>query len=467
MQQERQKDTGTPKTGNGKSGIEREIVIPIVEPQQQNNELPPTLYNNKKWYVYDDNLGFYRHHEDNYICHLVQKILGWSANSHQITDFVSRVRYSSHYLDRFYPAVRFDSDDIIINMTNGLTRVNSGGVVRLEQQDPRWCFNQGLPIPYDPDATCPTFDEELQTKLPDPLDQKLILLFGAYCLIPDCRFGITLFNYGPSHTGKSTIIVHGLGAVFGDLIGSLKLNEICPESYSGISHVPMLADKLINVGSEIDGREVKDTTNFKRLISGETVVAREAFERGGAVLTFCKLTFNMNELPKINGTIADIDRIRIVFFNEVTEYGKRTFEIEQRIKTEGSGIFNRLLEYMPEALKLTEFPYGSLNSQWIYDQLKEKIDPFQHFMHANAHELELGPRDYTMYSTEIDPMVIEFLRNNNYDSIFHLDIFKRRLYARFNIKSEQQWRPLGIPRAQQRRVSVLYGIRLRSRPTSS
>jgi len=348
---------------------------------------------------------------------------------------------------------------------NGLTRVNSDGIHKLEKHNAKWNFGGVLPVNYDLNATCPTFLEELNSKLPEQLDQRTILLFGGYCLIPDCRFGVTLFNYGPSHTGKSTIIVHGFGSVFGEQLSSLKLSEICPESFSGLSYVPVLSDKLLNVGSEIDGREVKDTTNFKRLISGETVMAREAYERRKEVLTFCKLAFNMNELPKINGTSAEIARIRLVLFDQITEDDKRDFRIEKKIQLEGSGIFMLLLKQLPELLGLDVFPYASKNSQDVHGLLKEKIDPFAHFMSIYHSQLELGPQteEYTMESIDLDPLVMEFIKVNNYENIYILDIFKRRLYARFNIRGgDQQWRPKGVPRSQQKRVTILHGIRRRS-----
>lgn len=487
MPSEKSHSSDTPKSengksegGNGKPSLTEDYHNPLNQRQPGENgenliaeapeptgsgrnkifpTLPPLKYSNKKWYVYDSDVGCYQNQEDNYICHLVQKILGPTTPSYQIQDEVAKVRYAVHFLERFHPAIRFDDKDILINVLNGLTRVKPNGTHSLEPHDEKWCFNGVLPVEYNLEAKCPIFRKELSEKLPDPLDQKLILYFGAYSLIPDCRFGVTLFNYGPSHTGKSTLIVNGLGSVFGDQIGCLKLNEICPENYSGLSHIPTLQDKLLNIGAEVDGREVKDTTNFKRLISGEEVMARGAYERGGRLRSFCKLAFNMNELPKINGTTAESFRIRIVSFEKVTEEGKRDFLIEKQIKLEGSGIYMLLLEQMAEVLALNEFPFGSNSSQWVYEQLKEKIDPYTHFIQTYKKELELGSHNtHTMQSTEIDTYVIEFLKSNDYESIFHLDVFKRRLYARFNIKSDRQWRPEGAPRNQQKKVSILHGI---------
>jgi phage/plasmid-associated DNA primase len=467
MPLKKNKDIATPssentKSANGRKGTERTATAPkMVTGKKPGDSLPPMKFTNKKWYVYDPQFGYYRQHEENYICHLVQKKIG-DVSAHQILDSVARVRYAVHYLGQFYPAIRFDKTDILINVLNGITRVKIDGSHKLEKHNSKWCFNGVLPVHYDLKALCPIFNQELEDKLPDLLDQKAILFFGAYCLIPDCRFGITLFNYGDSHTGKSTIIVHGLGAVFGDLTGCLKLSEICPETYSGLSHVPVLRDKLLNVGAEIDGREVRDTTNFKRLISGETVRAREAFGHGEEIQTCCKLAFNMNELPKINGTMAEIERIRLVHFPIVTEHGKRNFEIEKMIQLEGSGIFMRILDQFKELLKLNEFPHGSTHSQEIHSQLKEKIDPFTHFMTEYESEFELGTgEDFEMLASHIDIPLIEFLKVNNYENIFVLQTFKKRLYARFNIKTDQQWWPKGIPRNQQKKISVLYGIRQR------
>lgn len=471
MPSRKNRTTNTPSNGKkgsatGKKGIERTAAAPeIVSPPAQGGNLPPMKFSNKKWFIYDQISGDYKQRDENTVSHLVQQELG-RVSSYQIRDNVAQIRYAVDYLGRFHPAIRYDQDDILINVLNGLTRVKSDGSHDLEKHNPKWCFGGVLPVSYDPNATCPTFEQELQDKLPEALDQKVLLFFGAYCLLPDCRYGVTLFNYGPSHTGKSTLIVHGFGAVFGDLTGCLKLSEICPENFSGLSHVPTLTSKLLNIGAEVDSREVKDTTNFKRLISGETVRAREAYERGGEVQTYCKLTFNMNELPKINGTMAEVERIRLIHFNRITDHEKRDYRVEQKIKLEGSGIFMLLLRQMSELLKLDVFPYGSVNSQDIFLQLQDKIDPYGHFIKAYKGELELGAGvEFEMESGELDPYIIEFIRDNNYEAIFYPSTFKRRLYARFNIKSgEPQWRPRGVPRNQQKKVSVLHGIRLRPKP---
>jgi hypothetical protein len=467
MPLKRNKAISTPSNGNeetGRKGTERIAEAPAVMKmerslQDQEDFLPPMKFVNKKWYVYDSDFGYFKQHEDNYICHLVQKELG-DVSSHKIFNFVAKKRFSVHYLGQFHPAIRHDGNDILINVLNGITRVDSNGLYILEKHDSKWCFNGVLPVNYDLEATCEAFKQELQDKLPDLLDQKTVLLFGAYCLIPDCRFGITLFNYGPSHTGKSTIIVHGLGAVFGEMTGCLKLSEICPESYTGLSHIPILINKLLNVGSEIDGREVRDTTNFKRLISGESVIAREAFQQGGEINTCVKLTFNMNELPKINGTSAEVERIRLIHFNQITNQDKRDYRIEKKIKLEGSGIFMLLLSQMKELLKLDIFPHGSENSQDKFSKLRNKVDIFDHFIRTNQEELELGlGPEFEIETGQLDPFIIDFLNTNSYVGIFSIDIFKRRLYARYNLESTQQWRPRGISRNQQKKVKVILGIR--------
>jgi hypothetical protein len=459
--------SGSKENGHGRRGEERTASAPELLSSKPNGSpinvenlvLPPLKFSNKKWFIYKSECGCFEQRDENTICHLVQQQCE-GASSYQIRDRVSRIRFLVDYLDRFHPAIRYDEEDILNNVLNGVVRIKPNGLYGLEKHDSKWCFDGVLPVNFDETALCPVFLQELQDKLPF-LDQKLVLFFGAYCLIPDCRFGVTLFNYGPSHTGKSTIIVHGLGAVFGDLTSSLKLSEICPESYSGLSHVPVLKDKLLNIGAEVDGREVRDTTNFKRLISGEAVRAREAFERGGEISTYAKLTFNMNELPKINGTSAEIDRIRLIHFNKVHE-DERDYTIEQKIKLEGSGMYMLFLRQERELLRLNIFPHGSVNSQVVYSQLRNKIDPYKHFMKTYENELELGDDlEFTMETHQLDTFIVDYLQANNYVDIFTIDVFKRRLYARFNIENTQQWLPRGVPRQQQKRHTILHGIRIK------
>ena len=110
---------------------------------------------------------------------------------------------------------------VMVNVLNGVITINlKTGTVQTGEADP-WSFaTEKLPVNYDPAAQCRMFDYLRDTALPDAADQNLLQCFAGYCLLPDYRFQCVLFAHGRPNSGKSLLIYHGLGSVFGDRLMS-------------------------------------------------------------------------------------------------------------------------------------------------------------------------------------------------------------------------------------------------------
>jgi len=416
--------------------------------------LPPLFFKEEEFYVYDSLNGCYFKRSENAIGHLIMDMVDSTTTVTAIKACIQKIKWMRDCTDRFYPGARFDGTDILHNVQNGVVRISPDGTYNLEQHSAKWMFKNAIPIEFNPKAKCPNFDKELEIKLTDVNDRNLFLKFGAYCGIPDCRFNIMLFNYGDTHTGKSTLLVSGLGSVYGDLVSYLKLDQICSESWSGISFIPTLEDKLVNIGSEIDDKLIRESSNLKRLVSGEAIVAREAYGRTREVHSYAKAAFNMNELPKINGTQAEVRRIRLIYFEVRTDNAAVELEMGKKIEQEADGIYIRLLKEYKELLKLKEFPHGGYESRQWEQQLGNSIDIYDHFI--KTYKIQFNP-NYVTSHNEMFRYVMEFI-SNNFLVGFTYEKFMKSFRKRCGSKLQNtQRRILGNAKKYE---SIWIGIRL-------
>ena len=74
---------------------------------------------------------------------------------------------------------------------------------------------------------------------------------------------------------------------------------------------------MLNLGSELAGTEIETSATFKKLVSGESVEAREIYGRPEEIRSTCKLLFLTNLLPRFRqGTNAEERRLRLLHFDK-------------------------------------------------------------------------------------------------------------------------------------------------------
>jgi putative DNA primase/helicase len=218
---------------------------------QLKEALDPIYYDGYDFYMYDRETGCQEKSLPEKVGQRIQQLLPEVDNKpRNIGFYVKLLKYTGYREVTFYRAIRMDREDFLVNLRNCIRRyVRKENKWITESHDPKWMFNKCLDLEYDPNADCPLLKSELKEKLPDSLDRQAILFFGATGLIPDCRFEKALCCFGPTKSGKSTIMIHGIGSVFRGLIGSLTLPQICNVNRgSNASPVGKLEHYLFNIG---------------------------------------------------------------------------------------------------------------------------------------------------------------------------------------------------------------------------
>jgi len=205
-----------------------------------------------------------------------------------------------------------------------------------------------LPVEYDPDAECPTFEEYLKEVCPRAVDRKKLQEYVGYALMHwDLPYHKALFLVGPQASGKSTFLdtVNALlGGEPGDDRGttcSLSPQEMTEEKFAGYG----LRKAWANIRSDIPNDLIENTGKFKELVAGDPVKVEKKYQDPITIRPTAKHLFAANTLPE-----ADVDddaffrRILLVSFPNTVPRDERDPDLGEKLEAELSGVLNWALD---------------------------------------------------------------------------------------------------------------------------
>lgn len=279
-----------------------------------------------------------------------------------------------------------NEETVIINVQNGVVRIGLlTGEVELIAANPDHYATAQLPVNYLPEAQCPTFFRLLESALPDQGDRTMLQCYAGYCLLPDTRFQCVLLCHGSPNSGKSLLIYHGLGSIFGEqLMSHVSLEKLC----SGGDELRHLESALVNLGTEIDSRVLKDTAVFNQMVNSENLDVALKYDRSRRIKLLCKHIFIGNHLPRWDrGSDAQARRIKILHFPSDFSGEPKDGKLERQVKLEADGIFQWALQGLFKIAGLSQMPVGSSISQAFSGEFKKQNNPVVEF---NRRYVEFG-----------------------------------------------------------------------------
>jgi P4 family phage/plasmid primase-like protien len=416
--------------------------------------LPPLWCDDEEWFLYDN--GSWDHHEKRLITRRALDILPITARNvrtaKQITEHLQAMRQIPTR-DAWATLSRFDPEDptaVLVNVANGTLRVTPQEV-SIAPAHASHLFRHRTHSPHDPKATCPTYLQILGEMMPDINDQMLFQLFAGYCLLPSCRFEVSMVLYGGSGTGKSTLSMplrHALGGA----TSALSMTQICDStSYQ----LPMLRWSALNLGTEIDTVQLDESTNFKMLVSGEPIIARPIYQEPFQMTTTCKFLFAANDLPRFkHGTSAELRRLRFIRFDTAPAQRDPTLKDRLNTSAELAGILQFALQGLQRLLTLDTFPEGGDGAGQIRDRFSLANDPISQFA---TRRLEFHP-DRWVSKDDLAAEYDLFLSEHGIPTFSREWVFTR-LYERY-----PQLRP-GQKRVEKgARINVIKGCHILPNP---
>lgn len=237
-------------------------------------------------------------------------------------------------------AMEFFDTDSIINFQNGTLSLDDS---KLTPHSPEHGFKYVLPFEYDPDATCPRFDQFLdEVTCGDESMQTVLLEYMGYSLSGmDAAIGQkALILEGEGSNGKSVyldVLKHLAGK---DNYATLSMGS----EINKLENRYQLDGKLFNISEETPVKSMMDNSIFKALVTGGEVQARRLYHDAYSMRNKAKIIMACNELPPTEDlTHGMFRRLLIIPFSATFTKETQDKQIRKKLYAESSGIFNRVL----------------------------------------------------------------------------------------------------------------------------
>jgi putative DNA primase/helicase len=256
----------------------------------------------------------------------------------------SKVSSVEKYLQEFLSVddSLIDNQRDYINLGNGLFNVET---YKLEPHLREAYMTSQLPFAYDEDADCPHFRKFLSQALvkADGLmdfDLQMLLLEGmGYSLTANTDYRVSFWLVGASGTGKS-VLINVIQKLAGTSHAAIDLDELSNSSYQ----LADIAGKRLVTFTEPKANSVLADNHYKRIVSQDTIMARQIFGKPFRFVPICKLWGAMNHTPRvIDRSDAVFNRVLIIPMNNAMPEDKKDLRLGEKLESELAGIFNMAL----------------------------------------------------------------------------------------------------------------------------
>lgn len=293
-------------------------------------------------YVYED--GVYksggeasvRQQVKDYVC-LYGKPSDWST--HLTNEVIAFILVGA-------PLLWPQPPDDVINLQIGLLNLRTR---QFELHHSGFLSPVQLPISFDPEARCPTWDYLIDTSFPEDA-QDLGYEIPAWVMSPSEPTQVAVLLVGEGANGKS-VYLNGLGVFLGaNNVSGVSLHKLEKDRFAAAR----LMGKLANICPDIPNNKLFGTSIFKALTGGDLIHAERKFKESFEFRSYAKLIFSTNQPPQADdSTYGFSRRWRVVPFERTYVAGsaghfpRRDLDAMLSSPEELSGLLNRALEVWP------------------------------------------------------------------------------------------------------------------------
>lgn len=287
-------------------------------------------------------------------------------------------KWTSHRSEEVVEYLRVDAPTLwecpplnLVNVQNGILNVETE---RLLPHSPEHLCSVGLPVRYDPSATCPEWESFVEQVFPDDA-QGLAWQIIAWLMRPDVSLQKAILLLGEGGNGKSTYLA-GVTAFLGrSNVSAVSLHKLESDRFA----VARLVGKLANICPDLPSSHLAGTSTFKALTGGDTVLAEYKYLTSFEFVPFVRLVFSANHAPRsADASQAFFRRWHVVPFTRTFEGGEEIPrpEMDARLASPGelSGVLNKALlalKQIQECKGLMESP----SMRAAGDEFRKATDP--------------------------------------------------------------------------------------------
>jgi len=150
---------------------------------------------------------------------------------------------------------------------------------------------------YDPEATCPIWDEFLARVQPDPAHRDLLQEIAGLLLVHDISFQRFFLFEGDGATGKTTFL-NGIKA----LLGQDSFSAVPLEAFSASRTFPLfnMFGKLANIIEDMSEIDRAEEGMLKTIVDGGDITAERKYKDPVTFKPTARLVFATNVLPRFS-----------------------------------------------------------------------------------------------------------------------------------------------------------------------
>lgn len=250
------------------------------------------------------------------------------------------------------PTIACDPVSGVINFRNGLYDWTLG---RLREHDPDVPTTVQLQVPYDPDATCPTFDRFLAEIVPADMITPVWELIG-YLLYSGNPLHKAVMFVGKGRNGKGTLIRVILALLGQSNVTTVSLQDLVNTRFRSAQ----LFGKIANIAGDIDGSYLENTALFKAITGGDTIQAEHKNRDPFDFTPWAVPLFSANKIPAASDTTAGyLSRWFVVPFPHSFEGREdRTLDDKLADPSELAGVAAKAVRHLPQLLARGDFELG-------------------------------------------------------------------------------------------------------------
>lgn len=233
---------------------------------------------------------------------------------------------------------QLDKHPWLLNCTNGVIDLKTGEL--LPHNRDLWVTKQ-VPVPYEPEASCPRFERFMQeiTNNDPSLIEFLARSFG-YSLTGITREQCFFIAYGEGANGKSTLL--GLFRyILGDYADNVPVETLIIKNRDGApsSDIVKLRGSRYVTAAEAEAKQKLAESLMKLLTGGDVITARDLYEKSISFVPEFKLWLATNHMPRVSGTDPAMwRRIHLIPFTTVIPPRKRDNDLLETLKGEAPGV---------------------------------------------------------------------------------------------------------------------------------
>lgn len=359
------------KTGTIKFSSHPDIASAVIREIGINN----IICSKEKFYIWNQDKGVWEIQDSLRDIKLLILDYAENATSYVIESVVKIIGLKTERND-----VNWNSSNAV-NCKNGEIYISDSGI-ELRPHNRESYFTFQIPVNFNPNSKSERFNsflDEIFVNDTDREDKKqFILEFIGYSLQSNVKLEKMLILVGQGANGKSTLL-----NIVQSLCGQDNTAAVQPSEFGNKFQRAFLANKLVNIISELEVGKKLAEGKLKAIISGERTTVEEKYKSPHNIETYATCWIGTNHLPPLKDfTDGFFRRIEIIEFNEQFKKSDCDVDLKSKLLDELEGILVLALNAYSKVINNNGFTEVESSRKCI-SEWREDADQVKFFFEDN------------------------------------------------------------------------------------